>query len=108
MESQLTLDTNDYLIKNKNRVTDLAQRIHDLDDGTRTAREVARLVGCSKQNVLANRKRRGGYSARRRPGLCKRCELPGWDENPVGPDGLCQWCQLELAGHDLARLYRLA
>lgn len=36
---------------------------------------------------------------------CRRCRFFGEPGNPVS-DGLCQWCQWELAGWDLAELYR--
>jgi hypothetical protein len=70
--------------------------IRQLDDGTRTDTEIAAIVGCTRQNVNKARHKRGGR--------CSRCTW-AWDWNPVGSDGLCALCRLELSGQRANALF---
>lgn len=92
-----------------------------LDEGfdpKRPARELAVLIGCSLSTVEearrswrhethADRERRKNWE-RGLPNRCRRCTTLGWERNPLDADsGLCLWCQLELAGVDVAEVLRM-
>ena len=67
-------------------------------------RELADFIGCSRTTVYNYRiewgERRG--LVWEKPGRrCTRCQFISKPQNPVGDDGLCLWCRLEMRGVNL-------
>jgi hypothetical protein len=37
--------------------------------------------------------------------VCTRCGWPGWEFNPLGQNGLCLWCRVEMSGQTVRQLF---
>lgn len=80
------------------------------------ASELAAAAGCVRSTA---RKARWSWrresptdrevrKARKMRPQCRRCTVYGWERNPLDEEsGLCLWCLLELAGVDLAAVFRM-
>ena len=91
----------------------IQERWAALDDGTMTALEVGKRVGCSARSVKqwrAERREREklrlslsgeGESVE----VCSKCGFPDSEKVPVGDDGLCLWCRGMAQGVNLAEFY---
>lgn len=64
----------------------------------RAAREIAEIYEVSEETVYEAKRewRRQEDVDKRMQRRCSRCTIFGDQENPVGEDGLCLWCRLEM------------
>lgn len=78
--------------------------------------ELAAMVGCSTATAEEARRTwrsepqavREARLARKMRPRCRRCTVYGWERNPLDVEsGLCLWCELELAGVDVAGVFRM-
>lgn len=86
----------------------LTEKWDRLDDGTRTARQVADIMGCNISYVFHLRrrwwKRKTGEIGKEKP-RCRRCDFFPSRKIPFIEEDLCLWCWLTENGIDHQEFY---
>jgi len=89
----------------------LTEAIEELDDGTRTAREIANILDSHISNVIHLRddwwnKRINGGNGNRKKQRCRRCDFFPSEAIPfVNGENLCLWCWLSKTGQSWKEFY---